>query len=142
LTNPELVSNLKKRLILTYTDNGKLVQKTSSQSHRSKAFAMTAGLPKDGIKQMNILRYQINKTISEVSSLFNLTPRENEITLLLSLYGYNNKELAEILVISEKTLKNHIANILIKTKSNSTRQLLSLVINFQADAYPYEHKAQ
>ncbi|MBP1988496.1 helix-turn-helix transcriptional regulator [Paenibacillus eucommiae] len=91
---------------------------------------------------MNMFTTQIKKTIVEMSHLFSLTPRESEIILLLSLYGHTNKKLAEILFVSEKTLKNHIANIQFKTNSSSTRHLLSMVINFQAEATSYQYNAR
>jgi len=40
-----------------------------------------------------------------------LTPREQEIVRLIAK-GANNREIAEVLYISEKTVKNHITNIL------------------------------
>lgn len=40
-----------------------------------------------------------------------LTPREQEIVRLIAT-GANNREIAEVLYISEKTVKNHITNIL------------------------------
>jgi DNA-binding NarL/FixJ family response regulator len=40
-----------------------------------------------------------------------LTPREQEIVRLIAR-GANNREIAEALYISEKTVKNHITNIL------------------------------
>jgi DNA-binding NarL/FixJ family response regulator len=40
-----------------------------------------------------------------------LTPREREILLLIA-QGENNKEIAQSLYISEKTVKNHITNLL------------------------------
>ena len=41
----------------------------------------------------------------------NLTPREQEILQLIA-NGANNREIAQTLYISEKTVKNHITNIL------------------------------
>ncbi len=43
----------------------------------------------------------------------NLTKKENEILIYIAK-GLNNKEIAESLFISEKTLKNHITNIFTK----------------------------
>ncbi|MEC0229038.1 response regulator transcription factor [Paenibacillus alba] len=88
---------------------------------------------------MRITTLKITNAIAEMSNLFNLTPRESEIFELLSMNGYNNKELSIKLFISEKTIKNHIANIMLKSKCNSTRQLLSMVINYQGSAFHFQY---
>jgi DNA-binding NarL/FixJ family response regulator len=49
--------------------------------------------------------------LSLAGSLEELTPREREILQLIS-QGSNNKEIAQSLYISEKTVKNHITSIL------------------------------
>lgn len=42
-----------------------------------------------------------------------LTERERDVLVLL-VRGHTNREIAEVLVISEGTAKNHVANILAK----------------------------
>jgi NarL family two-component system response regulator LiaR len=59
----------------------------------------------------------------------NLTPRELEVLRLLAR-GMSNAELAEVLFISEKTVKTHISNILGK---------LNLADRTQAAIYAYKH---
>jgi DNA-binding CsgD family transcriptional regulator len=59
---------------------------------------------------------------------YHLTPREAELVKTVSLYGCNNKELSVMLQISEKTVKNHLANIMKKTKTKSCRELLALIV--------------
>jgi DNA-binding NarL/FixJ family response regulator len=49
--------------------------------------------------------------LSQVESLASLTPREREVLSLIAT-GANNREIAEILNIAEKTVKNHVTNIL------------------------------
>jgi DNA-binding NarL/FixJ family response regulator len=51
-----------------------------------------------------------------------------EVVKAVSFYGYNNKELADVFHISEKTVKNHLANIMRKTDTRSTRELLALIL--------------
>ncbi len=51
----------------------------------------------------------------------NLTKREYEVIRLIS-QGYNNKEIATELYISEKTVKNHVSNIFKKIKVTDRTQ--------------------
>lgn len=71
----------------------------------------------------------VSSVCETIALEFNLTLREFELIFLLSLYGFSNKDLARSLVISEKTVKNHIANVQRKTNTKSTRELMSLIIN-------------
>ena len=57
-----------------------------------------------------------------MKSLF-LTPREKEIFKLL-LNNYSTKELADELNISEKTVRNHISNVMQKLDVNSRYQAI------------------
>ncbi len=50
-----------------------------------------------------------------------LTSREMEVLAMIA-QGYNNKEISEKLVISEKTCKNHISSIFAKLKVNDRTQ--------------------
>ncbi len=50
---------------------------------------------------------------SDNDQKFNLTKKENEILIYIAK-GYNNKDIADRLYISEKTVKNHITNIFTK----------------------------
>ncbi|MDQ0255553.1 DNA-binding NarL/FixJ family response regulator [Evansella vedderi] len=58
-----------------------------------------------------------------------LTKREEEILIIMSIYGSSNQELSNMLYLSDSTVKNHIRNILKKTKKKSTRELLALVMS-------------
>lgn len=58
-----------------------------------------------------------------------LTPRERQVLGLIAR-GYSNREIAEELVISEKTAETHVSNILSK---------LNLASRTQAAAYALEH---
>ncbi|WP_222708589.1 response regulator transcription factor [Paenibacillus sp. N3.4] len=57
------------------------------------------------------------------------TQRESEILTLIALYGFSNREIAEQCMISEKTVQNHLANIMKKIGARSIRKLLSLLFN-------------
>ncbi len=76
--------------------------------------------------------YQVLKEKNEVyykyvKPLHLLTNRECEILQLLS-EGYSNKLIAEQLVISEKTVKNHVSNILKKIKVEDRTQAVVYAI--------------
>ncbi|WP_240703157.1 response regulator transcription factor [Cohnella luojiensis] len=68
------------------------------------------------------------RVVSNFAQHHCLTEREKEILFYLSRYGYSNKHLANELFITEKTVKNHMARIQEKTKTCSTRELLSMVV--------------
>lgn len=57
-----------------------------------------------------------------------LTRRESEISLLVC-QKYSNKEIADILYISETTVKKHISNIFEKTGINKREELIHYLIN-------------
>jgi two-component system nitrate/nitrite response regulator NarL len=56
-----------------------------------------------------------------------LTPREQELAAFVAA-GYNNREIAERLVISENTVKNHMKNILDKLGLHNRVQLAAYAI--------------
>ena len=56
-----------------------------------------------------------------------ITPRELEV-LQLAAGGLSNKEIAGKLVISEKTAKNHIANIFSKLQVNDRTQAILVAL--------------
>jgi DNA-binding NarL/FixJ family response regulator len=49
--------------------------------------------------------------VQDKSHVEDLTPREQEVLSLIAM-GSSNREIAEMLCISEKTVKNHVSNIL------------------------------
>lgn len=62
------------------------------------------------------------------SSIFHeLTPRETEVLRLIA-EGLRNREIAERLVISEKTVGNHISNIFSKLQVNDRSQAILLAL--------------
>lgn len=65
---------------------------------------------------------------------YQFTQRESEILILIAVYGFSNREIAEHCVISEKTVKNHLANIMKRMGIRSTRKLLSLLFNHVLNA--------
>jgi DNA-binding NarL/FixJ family response regulator len=61
--------------------------------------------------------------------LAELTPREHEVLVMLAR-GLTNAEIAEQLIVSDATIKTHVARILMK---------LRLRDRIQAVVYAYEH---
>jgi DNA-binding NarL/FixJ family response regulator len=56
-----------------------------------------------------------------------LTAREREIAALIA-QGKFNREIADILVLSERTIETHVSNIMLKLNLTSRRQIASWVI--------------
>ncbi|MBM7581512.1 DNA-binding NarL/FixJ family response regulator [Caldicoprobacter guelmensis] len=67
--------------------------------------------------------YSVRKEFEQ----YNLTPREIEVLLLIA-DGKNNKEIANELYISEKTVKNHVSNIFKKLDVNDRTQAAIYVL--------------
>jgi DNA-binding NarL/FixJ family response regulator len=63
------------------------------------------------------------------SNRYPITLRESEVLILIAVDGFTNREIAEQCMISEKTVKNHIANIMTKLGTRSMRKLQSLLFN-------------
>ncbi|MBF4693127.1 response regulator [Fusibacter ferrireducens] len=59
-----------------------------------------------------------------------LTPREFEIAKMIS-EGLSNKEISELLFLSEGTVKNHLTNVLEKLKLRDRTQLAILMLKNQ-----------
>ena len=67
-----------------------------------------------------------NDSVKEVNNEFkfhNLTKREMDVMKLIS-QGLSNRAISEELVISERTVKNHVSNILKKLSANDRTQAL------------------
>ena len=69
----------------------------------------------------------MNPTMEKLIKLFNLSPRESEVAYFVSL-GVTNKEAANSLLITEKTVKFHLTNIYRKMSVKSRGQLIVRVI--------------
>jgi two-component system, NarL family, response regulator NreC len=69
-----------------------------------------------------------NSYVIEASSLLEiLTPREVEVFYEL-ITGKTNQEIAEVLCISEYTIKNHVHNILEKLNLDNRREIINFAI--------------
>lgn len=72
-------------------------------------------------------RPELDIFFNDLKEKYHLTRREVEIVKALAFHGENNKNLGIRFKISEKTLKNHMANIFVKTRLNSSRELQALI---------------
>ncbi|HEX2995243.1 MAG TPA: AAA family ATPase [Anaerolineales bacterium] len=70
---------------------------------------------------------QVSRRQSEAEKFGGLTPREREVARCLSL-GHSNREIAEELVLSERTVENHVGNILKKLGFDSRSQVAIWVV--------------
>ncbi|MBP1993067.1 response regulator transcription factor [Paenibacillus eucommiae] len=77
----------------------------------------------------DLLTQRMGAAMQSFSNCYQITQRESEILVLIALHGFSNREIAEKCVITEKTVKNHLANIMKKLGIRSTRKLLSLLFN-------------
>lgn len=64
-----------------------------------------------------------------------LTPREHEVLFHLAL-GLNNAEIAEELVVSPFTVKNHVSNILAKLNASSRTEAAALAVQYRLIKLP------
>jgi len=74
-------------------------------------------------KKRSILKDSISKETLYKKSADNLTKTESRIINLIAA-GHTNKELAEMLRVSEKTIKAHITSIFIKLNIQNRYQLM------------------
>jgi DNA-binding NarL/FixJ family response regulator len=75
-----------------------------------------------------------------LTELAELTPREREVLSLVAT-GANNREIAEVLTISEKTVKNHISNILMRLNLRDRTQAAVFAHSFLPPNKPSEMNA-
>lgn len=69
-----------------------------------------------------------NISFEQILKRYNISSRESEIIELI-VHGKSNKEIEQLLFISQHTVKNHIYNIFQKTGVNSRSQLINLILN-------------
>lgn len=75
-----------------------------------------------------VLQYLAEPPSNAPSQAFDeLTPREHEILELIAR-GYRNAEIAEQLVLSPKTVSNHVSNVLLKLQAADRAQLMLLAL--------------
>lgn len=61
---------------------------------------------------------------------YGLTARETELLRALVLFGLRNEEIGAMFHIALKTVKNHMACMMGKTRTHSSRELQALFLRF------------
>lgn len=77
----------------------------------------------------DFLIQRMGPEMQNFADYYQLTQRESEILILIVIHGLSNRDIAEMCVISEKTVKNHLANIMNKIGIRSIRKLFPLLFN-------------
>jgi DNA-binding NarL/FixJ family response regulator len=72
---------------------------------------------------------RLSQAASQKTALAELTPREREVLSLIAT-GASNREIAEILCITEKTVKNHVTNILSRLNLRDRTQAAVFACSF------------
>lgn len=85
----------------------------------------TISPPDAGVPLQTVLT-DFEKRLSEVADRYNLTRREREVTELIC-QGKSNKDIAEILFLSESTVKTHIYNIFRKLEVKNRIEAIRIV---------------
>lgn len=91
---------------------------------------LTVPISKDHNYLYKMIKKYVNKNVSDTVSDFqkeykfhNLTNREMDVINLISK-GMTNREISQELIISERTVKNHVSSILKKLSVNDRTQAL------------------
>ncbi len=101
--------------------HGELLIEAIREVHQGKRFYKTS-IAEEKIKQWMKQQHKQNRELSPI-----LTYRETEIVRLIVL-GYSNREVADKLLISVKTVENHKANIMQKLEFTTKRDLIQFAI--------------
>lgn len=72
----------------------------------------------------------MERPILTFAKQYNLTRRETEVLSAIATHGFSNEDTAKSVWIKRSTLTLHMTKILQKTNTESTRALLSKIINF------------
>lgn len=73
---------------------------------------------------------QSGLAVHKFGERYGLTAREREVLRALVLFGLHNDEIAEMFHIALKTVKNHLACVMAKTRTHSSRELQALFLRY------------
>jgi DNA-binding CsgD family transcriptional regulator len=106
-------------------ENGQLVQSINIHTNinhitqENPYTVLISGIsPRNDFQQIKLKNFSTHDQFLE-----NLTKRETEILSLIAK-GYSAPEIAEMLIVSEHTVRTHRKNILRKTNSRNSKELL------------------
>lgn len=80
--------------------------------------------------QVQMQTTMLNPIFVSFAKKYKLTPRETQVLRILVTEGLRNDEIAAQMHISPKTLKNHLACMMKKTQTASSRSLQALFFNY------------
>jgi DNA-binding NarL/FixJ family response regulator len=80
------------------------------------------------IQTTETINFKKNKKPSAANNEYKLSRREHEVLQLVAA-GYSNKEIAEALQISQRTVDGHKANMLVKTNSKNIIVLIKWALS-------------
>lgn len=88
-----------------------------------------------------VLQYLAELPPNAPSQAFDeLTPREHEILELIAR-GYSNAEIAEQLVLSPKTVSNHVSNVLLKLQATDRTKLMLMALEAGLGQTDHPHQS-
>lgn len=112
--------------VLTWEDEDKnLVQSINIHTnihHITKQNPYTVLMTGIGHRK-DFIQVKIENPVLQFGSEINLTKRETEILSLIAK-GYSGPEISKMLILSEHTVRTHRKNILAKTNSRNSKELL------------------
>ncbi|NPA07673.1 MAG: LuxR family transcriptional regulator [Chlorobi bacterium] len=113
--------------VLTWEDEDKnLVQSINIHTnihHITKQNPYTVLMTGIGHRK-DFIQIKIENPVLQFGSEINLTKRETEILSLIAK-GYSGPEISKMLILSEHTVRTHRKNILAKTNSRNSKELLT-----------------
>lgn len=119
--------------------NGYLLKDSDFDILRKAVFAVSKGDTYIQEELMPLLESKMTQRTDEQKKIEDLTTREMEVLKHLA-YGMYNKEIAETLSISERTVKNHVSNIFKKIDvSDRTQAAVFAIRNHLIDVHHVDH---
>lgn len=86
------------------------------------------------VTQRVLKRMRQTERLLDASAFRNLSERELEVLFLVS-QGKSNREIADILALSEKTVRNHVSNLLEKLGKSNRIELATYAVKHRLDTY-------
>ena len=86
------------------------------------------------VTQRVLQRMRQTERLLDASAFGDLSERELEVLFLVS-QGKSNREIAEVLGLSEKTARNHVSNLLEKLGKSNRIELATFAVKHRIDTY-------